>query len=88
MRREISGNKTAEGESDMSAFITIIIFMAFIIFMIKLLFETDKNEMVLKMSRRDWNIIKAYAKKQGLPTKVFIRQAVSETIRRQGEGEA
>ena len=72
----------------MSAFITIIIFMAFIIFMIKLLFETDKNEMVLKMSRRDWNIIKACAKKQGLPTKAFIRHAVNDCIRRQGEGEA
>jgi len=72
----------------MSAFITIIIFLAFMIFMIKLLFETNKNEMVLKMSRRDWNIINAYAKKQNLPAKAFIRQAVYETIRRQGEGEA
>ena len=72
----------------MSAFITIIIFLAFMIFMIKLLFDTDKNEMVLKMSRRDWNIIKAYAKKQNLPAKAFIRHAVYETIRRQGEGEA
>ena len=71
----------------MVAFFAVIIFMAFIIFMIKQLFETNKDEIVFKMSKRDWKIIKAYANKQGLPAQAFIRQAVYETIRRKGEGE-